>query len=285
MKRNTLITILIIIALGLAVYVSFLSYQEKTKPVQQITNPTIKNTSQSNEQDSTNIHIFSPKSGDSIGLPLKILGEVRVFENQFIIRVKDKNGKILTEESAMGQDGDMGQYNLFEKEINYPDPKTTEGTIEVFDYSAKDGSEIDKVTIPIKFGYAANALNIQVFFSNSKKDPQMNDCQKVYPVYRRIAYTKETAKAAIEELLKGPTQDELDQGYFTSINQGTGLKSILFKNGVATADFDQTLEVNAGGSCKVVNIRSQIIQTLKQFSTIKSVIISINGKTEDILQP
>lgn len=282
MKKNILIAILAITALGLAGYTVFLSYQEKNKSIQQTTQPAVEETKQ---EDMANIHVFSPQKGDTVGLPLKVLGEVRVFENQFVIRVKDKNGKILTEESAMGQEGEMGQYNLFEKEINYPDPKTTEGTIEVFDYSAKDGSEIDKVVIPVKFGYVANALTLEVYFSNNKKDPNMTDCSKVYPVYRRIAYTKETAKAAITELLKGPTSDELEQGYLTSINQGTKLKSVLLKNGIATADFDQTLGVNSGGSCKVVNIRSQITETLKQFGTVNSVIISIDGRTEDILQP
>jgi len=45
------------------------------------------------------------------------------------------------------------------------------------------------------------------------------------------------------------------------------------------------LEEAVGGSCRVTAIRSQIEQTLKQFSTVQSVIISIDNRTEDILQP
>jgi len=288
MRKNILIAILAILALSLATYVFFLSCQEKNRAIQEAkqsaTEKTAANPSENN-QDTVNIHIFSPKTGDTIELPLKVLGEVRVFENQFNIRLKDGKGKVLVEETAIAENGDAGQFNLFEKEVNYPQPSTSEGTIEVFDYSAKDGTEIDKVIIPIKFGYVANALNIQVFFANTKRDPQMTNCQKVYPVYRRIAYTKETARAAIEELLKGPTGDEINQGYFTSINPGTQLKSIILKNGKVTVDFDQTLQAGVGGSCKVANIRSQIAETLKQFGTVNSVVISIDGKTEDILQP
>jgi hypothetical protein len=283
--KNILIITLSILAISLAGYTAFLSYQEKSKPAQQIATPTVEKTVTDNSQDTANIHIFSPQKGDTVGLPIKILGEVRVFENQFSIRIKDKNGKVLVEETAMGENGDAGQYNLFEKSINYPDPKTTEGTIEVFDYSAKDGSEIDKVIVPIKFGFVANALNIEVYFGNSKKDPQMTDCQKVYPVLRRVAYTRETAKIAIEELLKDPTPDEINQGYITSINVGTQLKSVNIKNNTATIDFDQTLQSGVGGSCKVTNIRSQITETVKQFGTINNVIISIDGQTKDILQP
>ncbi|PIP22172.1 MAG: hypothetical protein COX38_02115, partial [Candidatus Nealsonbacteria bacterium CG23_combo_of_CG06-09_8_20_14_all_39_25] len=48
---------------------------------------------------------------------------------------------------------------------------------------------------------------------------------------------------------------------------------------------DEQLEFQVGGSCKVSAIRAQITQTLKQFPTVDEVVISINGRTEDILQP
>ena len=53
----------------------------------------------------------------------------------------------------------------------------------------------------------------------------------------------------------------------------------------AKVDFDETMEKGMGGSCRVSAIRAQITETLKQFSTVKDVIISVNGRTEDILQP
>jgi len=48
---------------------------------------------------------------------------------------------------------------------------------------------------------------------------------------------------------------------------------------------DKQIEYQMGGSCRVSAIRSQITQNLLQFPTIKNVIISVNGRTEDILQP
>lgn len=50
-------------------------------------------------------------------------------------------------------------------------------------------------------------------------------------------------------------------------------------------DFDERLEFQVGGSCRVAAISAQIRETLKQFPQVKEVIISINGRTEDILQP
>jgi spore germination protein GerM len=89
----------------------------------------------------------------------------------------------------------------------------------------------------------------------------------------------------LEELLNGPTSEEKTQGYFSGINSGVEINSISLQDKTIRVDFDERLEEGIGGSCKVAFIRSQIAQTLRQFLTIDEVIISINGRTEDILQP
>lgn len=86
-------------------------------------------------------------------------------------------------------------------------------------------------------------------------------------------------------MLKGLTEEEKSEVFFTSINNGVKIKSLNIKDGVAKVDFDETLERNVGGSCQVSAIRAQITETLKQFSTVDEAVISINGRTEDILQP
>jgi spore germination protein GerM len=45
------------------------------------------------------------------------------------------------------------------------------------------------------------------------------------------------------------------------------------------------MDYQMGGSCRVTAIRAQITQTLEQFSTIKNVIISVNGSVDEALQP
>ena len=50
-------------------------------------------------------------------------------------------------------------------------------------------------------------------------------------------------------------------------------------------DFSRELNDGVAGSCKVMAIRSQITQTLKQFSEIKGVVISVDGEAEEVLQP
>lgn len=127
-------------------------------------------------------------------------------------------------------------------------------------------------------------MKVEVYFNNDKMDPEFS-CNKVFPVERKIPKTKEVARAAIEELLKGATDGEKTTGFFTSINSGVKIQSLIITNGVAKIDFDDKIEFQVGGSCRVSAIRSQIVQTLKQFPAVRDVVISVNGRTEDILQP
>jgi len=115
-------------------------------------------------------------------------------------------------------------------------------------------------------------------------DPEFS-CNKVFPVEREVPKTQAVAGAALEELLKGSTDAEKEQGFFTSINPDVKIQKLSIENGIAKVEFDEQLEFQVGGSCRVAAIRAQITETLKQFPTVKSVIISIDGRTEDILQP
>jgi len=130
-------------------------------------------------------------------------------------------------------------------------------------------------------------MEVSVFFNNNNLDPEIS-CNKVFEVKRTIPKTGAIARAAIEELLKGPTQEEIKSGYYTNINSGVKLNDISIQKTnppSALVDFDEQLQFQVGGSCKVGAIRAQITETLKQFPSIENVIISINGRTEDILQP
>lgn len=129
-------------------------------------------------------------------------------------------------------------------------------------------------------------MTVKVFFGNSKKNPEVSDCKLVFPVERKILKTEAVARATIIELLNGPTETEKDDGYYTSINNGTKLQSIILDNdNTVRVDFNKNLDFPGGGSCWVESINSQITETLKQFSTVKKVVISIDGETEGILQP
>lgn len=98
-----------------------------------------------------NIIVESPKEGEKVASLLRISGQARVFENMFNYRLKDEKGLVLTEGTLYANAPDIGQFGPFEKEVTFPKPKTEKGILEVFDYSAKDDSEIDKATINLTF--------------------------------------------------------------------------------------------------------------------------------------
>jgi len=131
---------------------------------------------------------------------------------------------------------------------------------------------------------------VKVYFPNSKLDPEVT-CQKVFSVERRfIAVSKDPSKqfyyeAAVTELLNGPNDADISAGYETAINKDVGINKIEFADGTVRVDFNKQMEFEMGGSCRVGLIRLQIEETLKQFPEIKHVLICVDGRTEDILQP
>jgi len=128
-------------------------------------------------------------------------------------------------------------------------------------------------------------MTIRVFFSNTYEDPETFFCDKVYFAEREIEKTQTPIYTTLKELLKGPTETEIEAGFFTNINDNVKIQSFSTENGITMIDFDERLNEGIAGSCLVQAIRAQITETLKQFEEIDQVIISIDGRTEDILQP
>ncbi len=109
--------------------------------------------------------------------------------------------------------------------------------------------------------------------------------EELVEVERTIPFAITIARATLEELLRGPLPQEEELGLTTAINKGTLLQNVNIENGVAVADFNEKLQEGIAGSAWVTAIRNQIEKTLLQFDTIDEVIISINGETEEVLQP
>ncbi len=130
------------------------------------------------------------------------------------------------------------------------------------------------------------SMAIQIFLSDSRfaGEPYF-DCARTVAVERLVPKTLGVARVTLEALLQGATQGEIDSKLFSSINSGVQIQKLTIEDGVAEVDFNEQLEFQVGGSCRVTAIRAQITDTLEQFPTVDSVVISINGRTEDILQP
>lgn len=109
---------------------------------------------------------------------------------------------------------------------------------------------------------------------------------EVVAVPRRVSAEIPLAEAVLRELLKGPTTAERGQGLASLIPEGAALVSVsVTEMGVARADFSEGLQQGVGGSMRVLGIRQQIETTLMAIPGITSVILSVEGETEGILQP
>ncbi len=107
--------------------------------------------SSSSEDSSVNVIVTAPLEGDFVGYTFVATGIARVFENVVSWRLKDADGTLLVEGHVMANSPDIGQFGPFLIPIDATTAKGKTGTLEVYQASAKDGSDIDKVTIHVVF--------------------------------------------------------------------------------------------------------------------------------------
>jgi len=181
------------------------------------------------------------------------------------------------------QEQEQGQEEKHEGEEKQEDQKQTE----------EDGDENkedkEKDTIAAEYN--------NIFFGSKKYDPEVLNCYGVYWVDMSGYQNAENAvERNIKLLLDGPSNKWAEAGYYTNIPEGTKLNSVEFKDDVIYLDFSKELN-SGGGSCAVTQARQQIIMTAK-YAAIEhmekyqnkstedlEVIISVEGDTEEVLQP
>ncbi|GEM_PF-2791975 len=110
----------------------------------------------------------------------------------------------------------------------------------------------------------------------------VDEMEEIVSVEREIELLNGMEYSALVALLEGPTQEEMDEGYSTSIPEGADLLSLEIEEGLAVADFSSEIDPG-GGSAWVMSIRDQVSNTLLQFETVDQVEILVEG--EEGLQP
>ena len=123
---------------------------------------------------------------------------------------------------------------------------------------------------------------VSVYFLNvENQQEELVEVKRIIPHEPGVSYPF----SALTQLLNGPTQEESESGIFSMINPGTVAYDLTLEGEVATVDFNEKLQEGVAGSATVMAIRNQIERTLLQFDYITEVVISINGDSEEILQP
>ncbi|MCK5849163.1 MAG: GerMN domain-containing protein [Caldisericia bacterium] len=135
----------------------------------------------------------------------------------------------------------------------------------------------------------SESLSYKLFFNNTKFASKDNDCKEVFSVSRFIK-GKRNMKGALKynlvltDLINGPSPDEVENSYLTSIPRNTSFNEIkVLDDGEKIVINFLNLDVN--GSCNVLSAREQIEKTFYQFTEIKTVVIQLNGDESVVLQP
>lgn len=233
--------------------------------------------------------LYEIKEGDTLSSDSVVRGEISgswYFEGEFPVRILDSEEKEIGTLVATATENWMTEESVpFEFVLN---TLVDEDTDIVMRFEKSNPSGLEEYRDWVDMGFVlkktVKEISLKVYFPNTDMG-SLEDCSKVFPVSRDVQETVAVGRASLIELLSGVSESEKGLGYYTNINEGVVIQSLVISNGIAKVDFNSKLEEFVGGSCKVTSIRAQISETLKQFPTVKTVVISIDGRTEDILQP
>lgn len=95
------------------------------------------------------IVVRTPVAGDEIVSPVTVAGTADVFEATVSIRILDANGQELAAAFATATCG-TGCRGKYSAEVFFFTEERQDGTIEVFESSAADGSPLNLVSVPVE---------------------------------------------------------------------------------------------------------------------------------------
>lgn len=110
---------------------------------------------------------------------------------------------------------------------------------------------------------------------------------QVAAVRRTVEPTEAVARAALEQLIAGPTSAEQDRELGSDVPQATEVNGIAIADGVATVDLSHAFV--AGAEASISTRVAQVVYTLTQFPTVERVRFEQDGQelpiTDGVGQP
>jgi hypothetical protein len=231
--------------------------------------------------------VSAPRAGGTIFSPLIVAGEARgpwFFEANAPLDLLTTDGSVIARGYVEAQgDWMTEQFVPFTGTLKFHSDVAQNGILQVSKSNPSGLPEHDaSLSIPVVIADTQTTAFFVHFFAPDSGEQR---CDDTSAVQRIVQETTAPARAALDALLAGPNEDERTLwGYTTSIPDDVQVHGLDIRDGVAYIDFNEALE-NGGGACRAEAIIVQITNTVKQFSSVDDVVISVNGRTEDILQP
>lgn len=102
-----------------------------------------------------------------------------------------------------------------------------------------------------------------------------NRGERLAVAYRTIPATRAVGRAALEQLLRGPSEG--DDDLRSQVPSGSRLRGLTVSGGVATVDLSREF-ASGGGSLSMSMRLAQVVYTLTQFPSVGSVTFEIDGE-------
>jgi germination protein M len=97
------------------------------------------------------IFLEDPAVGDSVHSPLQVTGMANTYEATFQVQLVDAAGQAVVDHYVMATAG-TGTWGTFDASFPYTTSATGTGKVVAFEISAKDGSHINQVDVPLTVG-------------------------------------------------------------------------------------------------------------------------------------
>lgn len=140
------------------------------------------------------------------------------------------------------------------------------------------------ILVTLMSGYASPAVSatverrkeVRVYFWSERDSTEKNPLG--LSAVRRMVDGREPARAALQALLRGPSAAEQRQGYLSLSVEEFNIGLLSIRNGTARVNFVASRRWPGWpGDMSPGRFREAVTRTLKQFPTVRRVVISVNG--------
>ncbi len=175
---------------------------------------------------------------------------------------------------VVGDAGPLGPVSTTAPSTTAPSPTTTQPPSGPTTTQPSDGTTT--TTAP-----GAESTTFSVYFMMDAEGETNRPGPFLVPVHREVPHTEGVARAALTELLVGPSEEELEAGMSSAIPDGTVLLGVRIENGLATVDLSREYE-SGGGTFSMTARLTQVVHTVTQFRTVDRVTFHLDGEPVEV---
>lgn len=233
------------------------------------------------------IQVSYPQPGEPVGDIINVTGIAKggwYFEGEFPVSLVDEDGNELASGSARAQTQWMKEgWVPFLARLKYSVGENMAAVLVLKKDNPSDMRELD-ASIEIPVVLEPKRTSVVLYFPSNYFDHDVAYCTQVFPVARADYQTMAIGHLSLEKLFQGPTQAEGKLGYNTEIPGGVIVQQYENMGDTIRLDLSKEfLELELDGFCPRMLIQTQVKETLRQFSGVEEVEITVDGKPIDSL--